>query len=81
MLCCVVSVLLCYVMVCYVTLRYVMLCCYVTLRYVMLCYVTLRYVVLCYVIFNAEASSTRCRWTSSRVCRSHPVVIRCDSQL
>ena len=46
--------MLCYVLLCRVTLRYVMLC-YVVLRYVMCChvvlrYVTLRHVMLCYVM-------------------------------
>ena len=41
--------MLCKVMICYATSRYVTLC-YVMLRYVTLCNVTLRYVMLCYVM-------------------------------
>ena len=46
------SVMLCCVVIGYVTLRYVILCyqCYVMLCPVMLCYVMLCYVMLCYVI-------------------------------
>ena len=57
--------------------------CYSMLCYVMLCYVTLCYVMLCFVILYSTLKhlASRCRWTSSRVCRSRSLVIRCESQL
>ena len=86
-------VLLCFVMFCYVLLCYVMFCfvlwcdvmwCDVMWCDVMWCDVLFCFVMRCYVMLPSMLKhlySTRCRWASSRDCRSRSLVIRCDSQL